>query len=448
MTDAERPEAMASSSPAAIWLEAAAASLSADPLRKSPDNSGRLRFLGYDDGDAGAAPGRAKMLRAAASFGRLFRLPAPDAPGLVFFGAEADPASLGPHNAGLSLIGFAGSGLDARGAFESCVGEGIEYLSQFVQPDDPLASGTLGEYAGTLDPATRGFIEAVFSTCGVSVGHAVNWIQMRRLSDEATCWYPADLCLRRAAADFVPPLKLSTGCAAGATRADATLRGMLELIERDALALWWRGGRRARAIAADTEAGDAAATLLTQLRCGRGERQTQLLDITTDLGVPVVAAFSTRPDGYGFALGIGSRTSLMAAARSAIFEMCQSELSLHVIAAKRAQSGEAALNESDLRQHARAMLLDTRQCLLLQPDRTPAAEPFDVNIETIVERLTERDIVAYSIDLTRPRFGVPVVRVIAPGLQNEPCKIDTERLARVIAETGGGAQYTDGIALL
>jgi ribosomal protein S12 methylthiotransferase accessory factor len=70
------------------------------------------------------------------------------------------------------------------------------------------------------------------------------------------------------------------------------------------------------------------------------------------------------------------------------------------------------------------------------------------SLATITQRLTERGIVAYSIDLTRPRLGVPVVRVIAPGLQNEPCEIDTERLLRMMAETGGGAQHTGGIALL
>ena len=62
-----------------------------------------LRDLGYDDGDADATAGRARMLRAAALFRRLFRLPVPDAPGLMFFGAEADPASLGPHNKGLPV---------------------------------------------------------------------------------------------------------------------------------------------------------------------------------------------------------------------------------------------------------------------------------------------------------------------------------------------------------
>jgi ribosomal protein S12 methylthiotransferase accessory factor len=176
-----------------------------------------------------------------------------------------------------------------------------------------------------------------------------------------------------------------------------------------------------------------------------------LLDITTDLGVPVVAAFSCRPDGYGFALGLGARATLAEAARSAIFEMCQSELSLHVIAAKRREAGEAALNESDRRQVLRATTLDTRGCLLLQPDDAAVGSPVVLDgdpVRAIVGLLAARGIVAYSLDLTRPEFGVPVVRVIAPGLQSDPCEIVGERLAAAIAETGGGAEHSGGIVLL
>ncbi len=365
----------------------------------------------------------------------------PDAPGLTFFGAEADPACLGLHDAGLPVGGAAGSGLDPRHAFESCVGEGIEYLSQFAQPDDRF-----GACPETLDPGVRGFVEAVLSACGVPADRAIDWMPVRRLTDSAVSWYPADLCLRRAARDFVPPMKLSTGCAAGATREAATLRGLLELIERDAVALWWRGGRRGRSMPVAGE----TTTLLDRVRAGQGGRETTLLDLTSDLGIPVVAAFSTRPDGHGFALGMAARVDFADAARSAIFEMCQSELSLHVIAAKQREAGQAALNESDLRQLTRASSLNPNGCLLLRPD-DEAPAPRVVSGETVdamVSRLAERGIVAWSVDLTRPAFGVPVVRVIAPGLQLEPCEIVGDRLAQAIGETGGGAQYSGGVALL
>jgi ribosomal protein S12 methylthiotransferase accessory factor len=62
--------------------------------------------------------------------------------------------------------------------------------------------------------------------------------------------------------------------------------------------------------------------------------------------------------------------------------------------------------------------------------------------------LKERDIETYRIDLTRQHFAVPVLRVIAAGMQLEPSEIVTARLRHTLARTGGYATYTDGVALI
>jgi ribosomal protein S12 methylthiotransferase accessory factor len=396
------------------------------------------------------------MLRAAARFRRLFLLPVPDAPGLIFFGGEADPATLGKPQEGLPVGNLAGSGLSPKRAFEACVGEGIEYLSQFVQAGDPIESGPFTDYAEAYDAHVSGFISEVLSVSMIEADRSIAWVQASRLPDRSKMWFPVDLCYRRQVVeqDFKPPLKLSSGCAAGTTVEDATLRALLELIERDAVALWWRGGRRGRSIAPDSEAAHAAAELLAQVRQGKTDRKTWLLDITTDVEIPAVAAVSTRPDGYGFAFGFGARLTLTDSVRAAIFELCQVELGQHVVAAKQHESGDEALNESDRRQLRRGTLFDTRDCALLQP----ATEPDSISTERrddsapslqhVLERLEARGIAVYAIDLTRPQFGVPVIRVLAPGLQLEPCQIVGTRLARMIGETGGGAMHHGGMPLL
>ncbi len=296
----------------------------------------------------------------------------------------------------------------------------------------------------------------MLANCNVDPARSIGWIPARSVTGGKSVWFPADLCLRRSAAerDFDPPLKLSTGCAAGVTLEAATLRATLELIERDAAALWWRGGRRGRAVPAEGEAGQAAAELLTELRQGNDSRHTWLLDITTDLGIPVVAAVSSGPNGYGFAFGLGCRLTQADAARAAIFEMCQVELGPHVVAAKRQESGDDALQEGDLRHLRRTTLIDTRACPLLQPvgvaDAAEPAIPTDPAsaLQFLSQRLAEHGITAFSLDLTRADFDIPVVRVLAPGLQLEPCRIVGERLASAIRETGGGAPHTGGLSLL
>ena len=80
----------------------------------------------------------------------------------------------------------------------------------------------------------------------------------------------------------------------------------LELIERDAASLWWRGGsaasrRSTRARSAPRPSCKSSAPKAF------ARRRSWLLDITTDIGVPTVAAVSCGPDGFGFAFGLASR---------------------------------------------------------------------------------------------------------------------------------------------
>ena len=101
-----------------------------------------LRELDYaiDGGDPGDdTRHRARLLQAASQFLRVFELAAPDAPGLVCFGAQFDPAIADPMHAGGPAVGVSGVGLSPQEAFQSCIGEGVEYLSQLQTAEDVLA---------------------------------------------------------------------------------------------------------------------------------------------------------------------------------------------------------------------------------------------------------------------------------------------------------------------
>jgi ribosomal protein S12 methylthiotransferase accessory factor len=444
--------------PLAAHLEAAAVALTSDATLAGLSDNGFsiLRYFGYDDGNTAETHRRARMLCAAARLHRLFLLPVPDAPGVVFFGGEADPALLDPRQVGSPIGSLAGSGLSPQRAFEACVGEGIEYLSQFVRADDAIEFGSFANYSEIYDPETRRFISAVLGFAKVDPGDSIAWITTRRVRDGAAVQFPVDLCCRRPASqqDFMPPLKLSTGCAAGVTVEAAASRAALELVERDAVALWWRGGRRGRPIGGDSAAGREAAELLVQMRQGKADRQSWLLDITTDIGIPAVVAVSTGSDGYGCALGFAARLSLSAAARAAMFELIQMEVGQHVVAAKRRESGDKGLNENDRRQLRLATLFDTKACGLLRPEGEPSATsgelPDDpaIGLQRINERLDACGIAVHMLDLTRADLAVPVVRILAPALQLEPCQIVSARLAQTVRETGGGAVDNGGMPIL
>ena len=412
---------------------------------------------------------RARLLMAASRFTRVFELAAPDAPGLVSFGAQFDPAIADPLHEGSPMVGVSGVGVSLQEAFQGCIGEGIEYLSQLQCRSDVLVeadvehvvaalgphAAALGPHAAALGPPALQLI-ADLSERRTRPDRKLSWHRATRSSDGCDVLLPADICVRRSLSqrDFPPLFPMSIGSAAGPSRDAAALHGLLELIERDAASLWWRGGQFGRSIPPQHAASVIADSLLRQLRqTAFGRRRSWLLDITTDIGVPCVAAVSCRPDGTGFAFGLSARPQLEAAARAAITELCQIELADAVIATKRSERGDAALNAQD-RTHLRRAMINADQCALLQP---VAASPWHLAIETtetsvifklIVERLMELGIETYCIDLTRQHFAVPVVRVLAPGLQLEPSEIVTARLRHAIARTGGGATYTDGVALI
>ena len=250
---------------------------------------------------------------------------------------------------------------------------------------------------------------AILSERRTQPERALSWFRATRSTDGSEVLLPADICLRRPPAqrEFTPPFPLSIGSAAGPSREAAALHGLLELIERDAAALWWRGGQFGRSIPPQHEAGIAAENLLRQLRhTAAARRRTWLLDITTDVGVPSVAAVSCRADGSGFAFGLAARPRLEAAVRSAITEMCQLELADSVVATKRSERGDGALNAQD-RTHLRRAMINADQCILLQPvaERAThlsihATEASDI-FGLIVQRLEKLGIETFCLDLTR-----------------------------------------------
>lgn len=378
---------------------------------------------------------KVRLLRAAARFERMFLIPMPHAPGLLLMGAEVHPATLDPAYAGRDAGSATGVGWTLREAFEACVGEGVEYLSQFELPSD-----TVGSTAGVpmIDP----FPAVHKKQLGLGDGAFVSGI---RLTDGREILLPADRCLRRRDQRLEqPPFALSTGCAAGPTAEAATLHGLYELIERDAAALWWRGGRRARHLPLECGAWGKASGFLERARAGGDGRHTWLLDITSDLGIPSVAAVSVAETGRMLACGTAARGSLEAASTAALREMCQMELAYDVALKKRESRGEVHLNATDRRHLARADW-QAVHCPALHPTgiREPGAavdtlaeDDIESTTRSLLRHLEAHGIAVYAMPLTRPAFGIPVVRVIAPDLQLDPCIFETRRLRHSRARSG------------
>ncbi|WP_326553907.1 YcaO-like family protein [Micromonospora sp. NBC_01813] len=137
-----------------------------------------------------------------------------------------------------------------------------------------------------------------------------------------TLLVPASLVVLNPGHDGLPAtnLQMYAGIAAATTPADACHRALLEVVERDALTVWWLGG--GPTVALDGVEEQVEALLAARpARQGLSESLTAtVLAVPNRLGLPVVAALVADPRDGTCALGAACRTDTTAALRKALLE--------------------------------------------------------------------------------------------------------------------------------
>jgi ribosomal protein S12 methylthiotransferase accessory factor len=381
--------------------------------------------------DSIASLASAELVAVAERLTRVFSIASPFAPGLHCIGAEIaiDAAS------SATRLSVAGNGETLAAALVSCLGEAAEFLSQFERPGD-IEAGIAGSDRTKF--AADGWIAEAMSRAD----RTIDWINAFDASTGDIALLPADLCLRRPPTRraIEPVVALSSGAAAGPSFETAALRAVLELCERDAAAMWWLGGCRPKRFALEHPTIKAGAELIERLRQGEAARRTLLLDITTDNGIPVVAAVSVDHDGRGMACGLSSRLTASDAARAAVLEMCQMEMAAPIAEAKRAEGGDALLNDAD-RRHLRRAEFATADCELLHPRdmsrHATSGPPAALGLKGMIGHLRDRGIRLFLVDHTRQDIGVAVARAVSPDLQPFSAAVSTKRFAQTRRDNEG-----------
>ena len=146
----------------------------------------------------------------------------------------------------------------------------------------------------------------------------IEWTPLWSLTAQQTRYLPTSFCYY----EYRSPDPLfaranSNGCAAGSVFEDAVLHGLLELIERDSVALWWYNRVRRKPVDLHSVNDPYVSALIhryTELR-----REVWVLDVTSDLGVATFAAISRRVDKveediiYGFGAHLDPGVALVRA---------------------------------------------------------------------------------------------------------------------------------------
>ncbi len=298
---------------------------------------------------------------------------------------------------GESTIDVAGIGENEGQAVLAAAGEAIETLSQLLRPDD-LTARASDAPPWRIDPE---------SWLSVLMGRPGDrQVTARTLFTEEAVSLPATIIfrMREQAASAMPPL--SEGCAAGKTLEDAQLGAVLELVERDAVARWWRGGRPARLV----ERGFVE-------RRGGGLRRICLLDLSGGALAPVAGLVSSDPEGRGFVFAAAARMSFSEARAAATRELAQFEVGMAV-------TGKAQIETPSVDSLIGPLVEDDRDV----PDRHRGRTTD--HLAELADRSQSAGIDFAWIDLTRPDIGAPVVKAVSPGLEpSRPVTVSPRILA-------------------
>jgi oxazoline/thiazoline synthase len=208
----------------------------------------------------------------------------------------------------------------------------------------------------------------------------------------------------------------SNGCAAGNTREEAIVQGFLELVERDAYAIWWYN--RLRRAELDLSAFDDSYVRDVQTQFADAGRKLWVLDVTSDLGIPTyVAIMHWMKDGQeNIEFGSGAHFDRRIALLRALTELSQF-LSIGLMGGG---SGEKPSLDgvTPLRLENYPFLVPAKNPIVPPAAGIKLADNTRDQVLACVDIASRAGLDFLVLDQTRPDVEVPVVRVIAPGLRH------------------------------
>jgi bacteriocin biosynthesis cyclodehydratase domain-containing protein len=340
-----------------------------------------------------------------------------------------------------------GKGVSAEQARASALCEALERYSGVFQGNEPRITARLADLGeDAVDPALYlGFSAAQlrerqrWNAPGLPFiwvpepfdrERAVEWSPLWSLTANRFRYLPTACCY------FEVPLPEdhrfcpadSNGGAAGNCLEEAILQGFLELVERDAVTLWWFN--RLPCPGVDVASfGRPEFTALFDLYRGLG-RTVAVLDVTSDFGIPAFAALShaAGPEKSDLLLGFGVHFDARIALARALTEMNQGLSSL--LRGHKGQIVSGPVGE--------APYLEPAPGALRHRDDFPPPPQRDLRDEVLacVELARARGLEMLVLDQTREDLELAVVKVVVPGLRPFWPRFAPGRLYDVPVERG------------
>jgi oxazoline/thiazoline synthase len=258
-------------------------------------------------------------------------------------------------------------------------------------------------------------------------GAEVDWTPVWSLTRREARYLPTAFCYFNAPQPDGEPFCIgdSNGNAAGNTLEEAVLQGFLELVERDAVALWWYNRVRRPAV----DLGSFADPYLDRVRDYLHDRGRALwvIDLTSDLRIPVFAALSRETDGPEERIvpGFGAHLDPHVALVRAVTEMNQMLSNLPEKSG--GPESKEPIDDPETIEWLRSATVANQPYLLPDPDAGrrdassyPRSWSDDVaeDVRSCQALVEGQGMELLVLDQTRAEIGLPVVKVIVPGLRH------------------------------
>ena len=329
--------------------------------------------------------------------------------------------------------GYGGKGTTAEAARAGALAEALERSSLLYRGDEPFIVSSYEELSDAVHPndvhlfsesqlaevdrqwESNGVVPPanVFQTVPRTFDPSapVQWSNFTVFGSEEVRWVPASITwLLHPESENSRYFACSNGLAAGNTIDEAVLQSLLELIERDSVALWWYP-RSARP-AIDLDAIEDERIAIARQGVERPEHHTWVLDLTTDSGVPACVAVSTTVDGREPMMGFGAHLDPHIAITRALTELAQMLGNW--------ESSEK--HDSEEQRWFDTATLESEPWLApshMVPVRPrPAFDSVEAALGHLASEVRSMGLEILVKDCTRRDIGLPVVRTIVPGLRH------------------------------
>lgn len=255
------------------------------------------------------------------------------------------------------------------------------------------------------------------------------WIEGHDLFQDEPVWVPYEMVhtnytldLRIGAGMFSAT---SNGLASGNHLLEAISQGICEVVERDSTTLWYlmeEGAQHKTRIDLDTVDDPGCREVLEKYK--RADIVVAIWETTTDVGIPsflctIIDRIEDPLHMLYSASGMGCHPARHIALMRALTEAAQSRLT--VIAGSRddvLRADYERYQSPDVLRHARAQMDVKNPMRNFHDGPTADGETFDEDIAWELNRLRSVGIKrVVVVDLTKPEFRLPVVRVVIPGLE-------------------------------